>query len=132
MKNKLCKSDISIERDRFFTLLRENNMFIEKKKSAPKTTNLGIASQYCCHSYVDKLIDRDLPVSVIEINHCYDNAIAERVSGILKQEYELNSTFKTKKQEETAFCQALNLYNTRKPHMSLKYHNLAKVYEKMP
>ena len=54
-------------------------------------------TQYCCHAYVDKLMSRDLPVSMTEINHCYENAMAERVNGILKQEYELDSTFKTKK-----------------------------------
>jgi len=52
-----------------------------------------------------------------EINHCYENAMAERVNGILKKEYELDSTFKTKKQAEIAFYQAVDLYNTRRPHM---------------
>jgi len=65
-----------------------------------------------------------------EINHCYENAMAERVNGILKQEYELDSTFKTKKQAEIAFYQAVNLYNTRRPYMSLGYCIPAEVHER--
>jgi len=52
-------------------------------------------------------LDRDLPVSMTEINHCFENAMAERVNVILKQEYELDNIFKTKKQEENIFYQAV-------------------------
>jgi putative transposase len=47
--------------------------------------------------------------------------MAERVNGIPKQEYELDNTFKTKKQAKAVFYQVVNLYNTRRPHMSLNY-----------
>ena len=33
-----------------------------------------------------------------QIMHCYENALAERVNGILKQEYEMDRTFRTKEQ----------------------------------
>ena len=39
IKRDLNDNDISIGRDRFFKMLREKDMLIEKKKSAPKTTN---------------------------------------------------------------------------------------------
>jgi putative transposase len=87
-------------------------------------------TQYCCHAYFNKLKERKLSVSITEVNHCYENAMAERVNGILKQEYELDSTFKTKKQAETAFYQAIHLYNTRRPHMSLDYCIPAEVHER--
>jgi len=77
--------------------------------------------QYCCHSYVDILQKRNLSVSMTEENHCYENAMAERVNGILKQEYGLDYTFPTKEQAVTAFYEAVNLYNNRRPHMSLNY-----------
>jgi len=44
--------------------------------------------QYCCHEYVQMLNNRGLEISMTEENHCYENAMAERVNGILKQEYE--------------------------------------------
>ena len=45
---------------------------------------------------------------------CYENAVAERVNGILKQEYELGSKFMTKKIAIKATKEAINLYNTSK------------------
>ncbi len=214
IKRNLNDSGISIGRDRFFNVLRENGLLIEKKKSTPKTTNsrhclpvfhnlvkdaeitepnqawcsdltyirtdedfmyaalitdmysrkivgayIGDSlestgclialdkalnnlpkdkhpihhsdrgCQYCCHSYVDRLTKKGLTVSMTEINHCYENAMAERVNGILKQEYELDHTFKTKEQARVAFYQAVELYNTRRPHMSLNYRVPAEVHK---
>jgi len=77
--------------------------------------------QYCCHAYVDILKNRGLSISMTEENHCYENAMAERVNGILKQEYCLDYTFPTKEQAIAAFHEAVYLYNNRRPHMSLNY-----------
>ena len=55
-------------------------------------------SQYCCHAYVDLLLEHGLEVSMMELRHCYENAKAERVNGSLKQEYGLDQTFRTKDQ----------------------------------
>jgi transposase InsO family protein len=54
--------------------------------------------------------------------------MAERINGILKQEYELDYTFRTKEHARIAFYQAVNLYNTRRPHMSLNYRIPAEVH----
>ncbi len=85
-------------------------------------------SQYCSHAYVKKLRKRGFSVSMTEENHCYENALAERVNGILKQEYGLGIEFKTKKQAIRAFNQAVYLYNNRRPHMSLGYKTPAQVH----
>ena len=77
--------------------------------------------QYCCHEYVRRLTDRALSISMTEQNHCYENAHAERVIGILKQEYEMDATFRTKRQAVESFHQAVELYNHRRPHLSLNY-----------
>ena len=88
--------------------------------------------QYCCHAYVDILQGRELSISMTEVSHCYENAMAERVNGILKQEYGLDYTFPTKEQAVSAFYQAVSLYNNNRPHMSLNYQTPAKVhYEKV-
>jgi len=84
--------------------------------------------QYCCHAYVDRLQDRGLSISMTEIMHCYENAMAERVNGILKQEYEMDRTFLTKAQARKAFEQAVWLYNHRRPHLSLDYRFPADVH----
>ena len=84
--------------------------------------------QYCCHAYVERLQDRKLQISMTEIMHCYENAMAERVNGILKQEYELDRTFRTKAQAKKAFEQAVWLYNHRRPHLRLDYRFPADVH----
>lgn len=84
--------------------------------------------QYCSHPYVERLQQRELPVSMTEVLHCYENAMAERVNGILKQEYELDRTFKTKAQAIKAFGQAVWLYNHRRPHLALEYRTPAQVH----
>lgn len=84
--------------------------------------------QYCCHEYIDHLAARGLPVSMTEDNHCYENATAERVNGILKQEYGLHMTFRDIEQARRAINQAVWIYNNRRPHMSLEYKTPAEVH----
>ena len=88
-------------------------------------------SQYCSHLYTGKLRDHGLGISMTEENHCYENAKAERVNGILKQEYGLGGTFRTKQQAITSVDQAVMLYNTRRPHLSLKYKTPEEVHKKL-
>ena len=85
--------------------------------------------QYCCHEYVERLQVRGLPISMTQVMHCYENAQAERVNGILKQEYKLDRRFRTKAQARQAFEQAVWLYNHRRPHLRLNYRFPADVHE---
>jgi putative transposase len=50
--------------------------------------------QYCCKAYIEKLRKYKMQISMTEENHCYENAVAERINGILKQEFDLDSTFR--------------------------------------
>jgi putative transposase len=86
--------------------------------------------QYCCHEYVERLQKGQLPISMTQVMHCYENAKAERVNGILKQEYELDRKFRTKIQARKVFEQAVWLYNHRRPHMKLDYRFPAEVHER--
>lgn len=84
--------------------------------------------QYCCHEYVERLQASGLSISMTQVMHCYENAQAERVNGILKQEYELDRKFRTKAHARKAFEQAVWLYNHRRPHMRLNYRFPADVH----
>ena len=86
-------------------------------------------SQYCSHLYVNKLNDYGLRISMTEEMHCYENALAERVNGILKQEYGLGNTFKTKQQAVDSVDQAVAFYNDRRPHTALNYKTPAEVHK---
>jgi len=77
--------------------------------------------QYCCHEYVERLQEWGLTISMTEVDHCAENALAERVNGILKQEYGIGGGFKSKTQCRRAVQETVYLYNTRRAHTSLKY-----------
>ena len=85
-------------------------------------------SQYCCHRYVDRLQKRGLGISMTEVDHCAENALAERMNGILKSEYGLGREFRTKADAHLAVDQAVHLYNTRRPHTALKFRVPAQVH----
>lgn len=76
-------------------------------------------SQYCCHEYVAIARERGLPISMTEQNHCYENCYAERVNGIIKDEYNLDACFRTRAQAYRAIEQAVATYNQLRPHCSL-------------
>jgi len=84
--------------------------------------------QYTSTPYGERLAAAGLTASMTEENHCYENALAERVNGILKQEYNLRGTFATKAQARRTLEQAVDLYNTRRPHVSLDYLTPEKVH----
>ena len=84
--------------------------------------------QYCSHEYVQCLQDHGLAISMTEENHCAENAMAERVNGILKQEYFLNHEFNSVAQAAKAVEEAVRLYNTQRPHRSLMLQTPGQVH----
>jgi putative transposase len=78
-------------------------------------------SQYCSGAYVEKLRRWGLRISMTEANHCYENSQAERLNGIVKQEYGLGGTFRSKGDALRAVGEAVSLYNWRRPHQALGY-----------
>lgn len=75
--------------------------------------------QYCCKEYITLLQANKMEISMTEENHCYENSLAERVNGILKDEYLLDDVFKSRRTAHKAVRQAIVLYNTKRPHWSL-------------
>lgn len=86
-------------------------------------------AQYCSHAYVSRLQERGLAVSMTEKHHAAENAVAERVNGILKSEYALGLEFATKEQARRGAAEAVHCYNTRRPHTSLGYRIPAVVHQ---
>ena len=85
--------------------------------------------QYCSTEYV-KLLDKHKSIiSMTEENHCYENALAERVNGILKDEYLLDGTFKDYNSALRACKEAVELYNTRRPHWALKFKTPQQIHD---
>jgi len=78
-------------------------------------------TQYCCREYVGMLEAAQVAISMTQENHCYENAKAERLNGILKQEYGLGNTLATADDARALARQAVMLYNTQRPHTALGY-----------
>ena len=85
--------------------------------------------QYCSNVYTQILKRNDIGISMTEDNHCYENAIAERVNGILKDEFYLDQTFDSLAHAKRATKNAINLYNEVRLHLSLKYRTPNMVYK---
>ena len=64
-----------------------------------------------------------------EENHCYENAIAERVNGILKDEFYLDQTFYNTKHSQVAVKNAIKIYNNERLHLSLGFKTPNSVYK---
>lgn len=74
--------------------------------------------QYCSAAYVKTLEQNCVVISMTEDGSPYDNAIAERVNGILKDEYGLDDDFSDQQQLKRQVHQAIDSYNKRRPHQT--------------
>ncbi|TVP43826.1 MAG: IS3 family transposase [Mongoliibacter sp.] len=87
--------------------------------------------QYCSIAYTAILKKVKIKSSMGEAGNCYDNAMAERVNGILKTEYLLDSTFKNLNDAYTAVRHAVWAYNEKRPHMSLGMKKPEEVHKRL-
>ena len=58
----------------------------------------------------------------------YENAVAERINGILKDEFSLNETFLSTAAARRAAREAITIYNHERPHLSLAFKKPEEVY----
>jgi putative transposase len=86
--------------------------------------------QYCSNVYTQILKIKKIDISMTEENNCYENAIAEHVNGILKDEFYLDQTFANAAYTKRAAKNAINLYNEVRLHLSLDYKTPNNVYLK--
>jgi len=87
--------------------------------------------QYCSKQYVEKLTKKKVRISMTEENHCYENAVAERVNGILKDEFYLDQCFVNTTQAKRATKSAIGIYNNKRLHLSLGLKTPEQVYRKI-
>lgn len=77
-------------------------------------------SQYCCKDYVELLTENGIAISMTEKGDPYENAMAERVNGILKEEFDLYSGTGFK-ETLTRIEKSIQAYNQLRPHASCDY-----------
>jgi transposase InsO family protein len=84
--------------------------------------------QYCSLDYTNLLNKYNIKISMTEENHAYENATAERINGILKGEFSLDSVFTSRRDATMAVDNAIHIYNNLRPHMSLNYKTPSEIY----
>lgn len=75
-------------------------------------------SQYCCADYVGLLDKHFIKISMTQSGDPLENAIAERVNGILKDEL-LEKIYLNYEQARQAIAAAISIYNYQRPHSSI-------------
>jgi putative transposase len=100
--------------------LRALEMAVENRKQEEQSlvhhSDRGL--QYCSNNYQKLLKYNEISPSMKEKYDPYENAIAERINGILKQEFGIARKIKDFKVKKKLIKNAINIYNTKRPHLS--------------
>lgn len=85
--------------------------------------------QYCSSLYQRELSKNKITPSMTDGYDCYQNALAERINGILKNEFLIHKC-NNGKELETLIAQSIQTYNNKRPHLSLNYKTPKFIHEK--
>lgn len=75
--------------------------------------------QYCCDDYTKELQLYCIDISMTDKGDPYENAIAERLNGVLKRNFGLGKTFRDFEEAKSAVDRAIDAYNNLRPHQSV-------------
>ncbi len=74
--------------------------------------------QYCSNEYQKLLKENNIKTSMTEQYDPYENAVAERINGILKQEFGVARPLKNINEKSKLIEQSVQIYNQERPHLS--------------
>jgi transposase InsO family protein len=86
-------------------------------------------SQYCSSQYVSVLKKHNIQISMTENSDPLENAIAERINGIIKGEYLFDYQINSLTHAKEVLKAVVKLYNEERPHNSLNNHTPANIHE---
>lgn len=101
----------------------------QRRSDKPLIHHSDRGVQYCSAVYQSELTANAIKASMTDGYDCYQNALAERVNGILKQEF-LIYLCNTGKELELLIKESIQTYNNERPHLSLKMKTPNMVHEK--
>ena len=110
---------------------------LDALRMAKKTANIALDGlihhsdhgvQYSCDAYIKRLKKLHAISSMSEKGNPYENAVAERVNGIIKNEWLEEDKFNNFKQLEKRIAEVIHIYNSKRLHMSLNYKTPDEVY----
>lgn len=101
----------------------------QRQSNQPLIHHSDRGLQYCSAVYQTELKSNRIEPSMTDGYDCYQNALAERVNGILKQEF-LIYACNTGKELEVLIKESIDTYNNERPHLSLSMKTPNAVHEK--
>lgn len=105
-------------------------MAVKKRKTTtPLVHHSDRGLQYAASIYQNELKLNAITPSMTDGYDCYQNALAERINGILKQEF-LIEKCNTGKELELLIKESINIYNNKRPHLSLNMKTPNFIHEK--
>ena len=96
-----------------------SNLSEEEKKSLQLIHHSDRGTQYCSNEYVKLLQSNNIGISMTENGDPLENAIAERVNGIIKEEYLNDYQVDNEREANELLDTVIHLYNNERPHMSI-------------
>jgi len=116
----------------------EAENMIKALKMATKQKNTDVLTihhsdrglQYCSKEYVQFSEQNNILLSMTEKSDPYENALAERMNRTIKEEFGINRKMKNKQQLEELLKESIDLYNRKRPHLSLKMKTPEEVYQR--
>lgn len=88
----------------------------EKEKILIHHSDRGL--QYCSDQYQKLLYKSNIKCSMTQNSDPYENAVAERINGILKQEFNIDKSNQQLAVVKVLVKEAIDVYNNQRPHYS--------------
>jgi len=105
-------------------VLRALHMAVKNRKYAKENlihhSDKGI--QYCSNEYQQALTKNNILCSMTEKYDPYSNAVAERINGIIKNEFNLETYRVNLNTMKQLVAQTIKIYNNERPHYSSYLH----------
>jgi putative transposase len=89
-----------------------------KNNSLPLIHHSDRGLQYCANEYQEELIKNMVLCSMTQNSDPYENAVAERINGILKQEFKIDKYNQTTEITNQIVKESVTIYNEIRPHYS--------------
>lgn len=114
MGYELCSNMEAVSTLKALNMALTNRLY----KDMPLIHHSDRGLQYCSKVYIDMLTKNNITISMTESGSPYDNAVAERMNGILKDEFGLGERLNGLKEAKVHAEQSISIYNLLRPHLS--------------